>query len=82
MLRGIVMLSKNQVERLLKLVDNEKYKDSLMYVKLKSASSQSMEFIPVEFSEEEVEILIDELDPNPSDDLRAVLTATMLSWRS
>ncbi len=82
MLRGIVMLSKTQVERLLKLVDNEKYKDSLMYVKLKSAFSQSMEFIPVEFSEEEVEILIDALDPNPSDDLRAVLTTTMLSWRS
>lgn len=76
------MLSKAQVEKLLKLVDTDKYRDSLMYVKLKSAMGQSMDFIPLEFSEEEVEILLDELDPNPNDDLRAVLTTTMLSWRS
>lgn len=76
------MLSKSQVERLLKIVDKERFKGTLVYVKLTSAAHQNMENIPVEFSEEEVEMILDELEPNPSDDIRGVLTTTMLSWRS
>lgn len=76
------MLSKEQVERLSKVVSNDKFKDTLLYVKVTSAKNQSMEFIPIEFSEEEVELLLDELEPDPKDTLRATLTATVLSWRT
>lgn len=82
MLRGVIKFTKDQIADLNKMLDKDKFKGTQLYEKVKSADTQEGSEIPLQLSENEVEILIDEIEPNPTNVIRKILSEAVLSWRS
>lgn len=82
MLRGLVMFTDTQINELAQVVDNDKLKETSVYIKIMSAKNQKLPQIPLQLSEDEVDLILDQLEPEEHKEIRAILTTTMLSWRS
>lgn len=87
MQRGIISLSKGELNSLLGVFDVEKYSHLHISNKLKAGMSSIEELIPFEVSEDELEILSDEFSvptPDDSDELKSVrmkISSLMMKFR-
>lgn len=82
MLRGLVKFTKAQIVELVYVLEKEKFKGTLMYGKFNAALTQTEDIVSVEISEEEAEILLDEINPDTNPEIRKILSSTVLSWRN
>lgn len=76
------MFTNSQIGELVKVVNKDNLRQTSLYIKIMSAKNQNLPQIPLQLSEEEVDLLLDQLEPGEHNEIRAILTTTVLSWRS
>lgn len=81
MLRGVIEIERNKIEGLIKELPS-KYRDSMLFIKLKAGLDLNKENVPVELSEEEVDILLDLEITQTDTEIRKILTESIMKWRS
>lgn len=81
MLRGVITFTSSQIDEILPYLE-KRLKDSMLYVKLKAGRELNSQTIQVELSEDEIEIILDEIGIEGSKELRNLINANLLKWRS
>lgn len=75
MQRGVLLLTKGELEEIFKKVDVTRYTGSLLHSKLSTAKSANQAEVNLELSEDELETLLDDLDiPNPDTDSQDLMS--------
>lgn len=81
MLRGVITFTHDQIEDLVSYVSKQS-KDSMLYIKLIAGKELNRENIPVELSEDELELILDEMGIDGKKELRELINENLLKWRS